>query len=131
MSFHDYEGTGAYYASFSCEPGNIREDLAIVQRVLRSVQVDGVTAEELQQAKSKILSRVVRGGERPMGRMQALGYYWTYLKQYRTVDEDLREIDAVTVNSVREVLDRYPVSRFTTVALGPLEDLERPDNNGK
>jgi predicted Zn-dependent peptidase len=131
MSFHDYEGTGAYYASFSCEPGNIREDLAIVQRVLRSVQVDGVTAEELQQAKSKILSRVVRGGERPMGRMQAIGMDWIYLGKYRTVDEELEAYDAVSVKTVLKLLDKYPLDRLTTFALGPLKKLVPVGANGK
>src|SRR5205085_6161802 len=68
MSFHDYEGTGAFYTSFSCEPENASQNLAIIHRVLKAVQQDGVSEEELQQAKSKILSRIVRGSERPMGR---------------------------------------------------------------
>src|SRR5205823_10892599 len=70
-SFHDYEGTGSFYTSFSCEPGQTEENLAIVLKVLSEVQRDGVTEDELRQAKSKIGSRVVRGSERPMGRMQA------------------------------------------------------------
>ena len=48
------------------------------------MQREGITEEELHQAKSKILSRVVRGSERPMGRMQAIGMAWTYLHEYRT-----------------------------------------------
>jgi predicted Zn-dependent peptidase len=131
MSFHDYEGTGAYYASFSCEPGNTRKDLAIVQRVLRSVQQDGVSAKELHQAKSKILSRVVRGGERPMGRMQAIGMDWIYLGKYRTVDEELEAYDAVNVKMVRKLLDKYPLDRLTTFALGPLKKLAPVGANGK
>ena len=54
-------------------------NLAIVHKVLADVQKNGITEEELHQAKSKIRSRVVRGSERPMGRMQALGMAWTYL----------------------------------------------------
>src|SRR5262245_38315507 len=73
LSFHEYEGTGAFYASFSCEPARAAKNLAIVQGLLRQVQQDGISDEELRQAKNKILSRVVRGSERPMGRMQALG----------------------------------------------------------
>src|SRR4029077_16247745 len=81
MSFHDYEGAGSFYTSFSCEPGQTEENLAIIHGVLGEVQEEGVTEEELQLAKSKIGSRVVRGSERPMGRMQAIGMAWTYLHQ--------------------------------------------------
>src|SRR5207244_904057 len=87
-SFHDYEGTGSFYTSLSCEPAQTRSNLGIVLDVLADVCRKGITEEELQQAKSKIGSRVVRSGERPMGRMQAIGMAWTYLHQYRTVDDE-------------------------------------------
>jgi predicted Zn-dependent peptidase len=123
--FHDYQGTGSFYTSFSCEPRRARKNLAIALGVLGSVQKDGITDEELRQAKSKILSRVVRSSERPMGRMQAIGMTWTYLKKYRTVDEELKAFDAVSRKSVRKLLERYPLDRVTTLALGPLRKLAR------
>jgi predicted Zn-dependent peptidase len=129
-SFHDYEGTGSFFTSFSCEPGRTDENLAVAVNVLREVQRDGITEEELRQAKSKILSRVVRSSERPMGRMQAIGMGWTYLHQYRSVDDELQAFDAVGLAQVRELLERYPLDRVTTFALGPLEKLRRPTGNG-
>jgi predicted Zn-dependent peptidase len=130
-SFHDYEGAGSFYTSFSCEPGQTQENLGIIHDVLRQVQRDGISPEELQQAKSKIGSRVVRGSERPMGRMQAIGMSWIYLHQYRTVDDELNAFDAVTLQSIREVLDRYSLEQVTTLALGPLETLSQERVNGK
>src|SRR5262249_5296539 len=112
-SFHDYQGAGSFYTSFSCEPGQAQENLAIIHDVLHEIQEQGITTEELQQAKSKIGSRVVRGSERPMGRMQAIGMSWIYLRQYRTVDDELRAFDAVTLHSIREVLDRYSMEHVT------------------
>jgi predicted Zn-dependent peptidase len=130
VSYHEYEGTGAYYVSYSCEPDKAQRDLQIVNGVLRQVQQEGVTEEELRSARNKTLARVVRGGERPMGRLQAIGMSWTYQGKYRTVDDDLRAFEAVTVKKVREVLDRYPFDHVTTLALGPLEKLRRPRANG-
>jgi predicted Zn-dependent peptidase len=124
MSFHDYEGTGSYFTSFSCEPENTQDNLALIQEILHEVQREGVSDEELAVAKSKILSRVVRSSERPMGRMQALGMGWTYLKTYRSVDEELANFDAVTLKDIRGVLDRYPFDKLTVLALGPLGKLE-------
>jgi predicted Zn-dependent peptidase len=130
-SFHDYEGTGSFYTSLSCEPARTEEDLRLVLEVLQDVQRKGITEGELQQAKSKIGSRVVRSSERPMGRMQAMGMAWTYLHQYRTVDDELKAFDAVTLKEIREVLDQYPLDQVTTLALGPLENLPPPEKNGK
>jgi predicted Zn-dependent peptidase len=131
MSFHDYEGTGSFYTSFSSEPGRAQKNLAVVHRMLRTVQQDGISEEELRQAKSKILSRVVRGGERPMGRMQAIGMTWTYLHKYRTVDEELKAYDAVSLKTIRRLLDQFPLDRVTTLALGPLKRLRQPSRNGR
>jgi predicted Zn-dependent peptidase len=124
--FHDYEGTGSFLTSLSCDPELVDENLAVALDVLREVEKDGITEPELSQAKSKILSRIVRGSERPMGRMQAIGMSWTYLGQYRSVDDELKSFDAVTLGKVRELLDRYPLTKVTTFALGPLESVKRP-----
>jgi predicted Zn-dependent peptidase len=128
MSFHEYEGTGVFYTSFSGEPEQTVENLEIIRGVLRQVQDEGVTTGELNQAKSKVLSRVVRGSERPMGRMQALGMAWTYLGTYRSVDDELRAFEAVTLKEIREVLNQFPLVQTATLALGPLEAL--PSSNG-
>lgn len=122
-SFHEYEGTGVFYTSFSGEPAKAAENLARVRGVFSSVQRDGITEDELRQAKSKVLSRVVRASERPMGRMQALGMAWTYLGTMRTVDDELNAFEAVTVESVREVLKAFPIDQPTVLALGPLASL--------
>src|SRR5581483_5528606 len=106
------------------DPDRAAENLDVVRGILADVQKNGITAAELQQAKSKIGSRVVRGSERPMGRMQAIGAAWTYLGKYRSVDDELQAFDAVTLAAIRAVLDRYPIDRVTTLALGPLRQEE-------
>lgn len=126
MSHHDYDGAGAYFLSFSCEPDNTAANLAVVRRVLAEVQSDGITADELAVAKNKLLSRVVRSSERPRSRMQALGMTWTYLHEYRSIDDELRAYDLVTLQDVRALLDQFPLDTLATVALGPLTQLTPP-----
>ena len=108
--------------------------LLVTQSVTCVVQVQGkvrgrlevppeITEDELRQAKSKIASRVVRGSERPMGRMQAIAAAWTYTGEYRDVDTELTNFDAVTLKDVRAYLDAYPIDKDTVVAFGPLKEL--------
>jgi predicted Zn-dependent peptidase len=129
-SYHEYEGTGAFYTSFSGQPEQAEEDLEIILNVLHTIQKEGISEEELNQARNKILSRVVRGSERPKGRMMALGMNWIYQHGYRTVDDDLRAYESVTLAAIREVLERYPLDQLTTFALGPLSRLSQPNGNG-
>jgi predicted Zn-dependent peptidase len=130
-SYHEYEGTGSFYTSFSGEPEEAESNLEIVLEVLRDTGRDGVTEEELQQARNKILSRVVRASERPKGRMIAVGMHWIYQHEYRTMDDELKAYEAVTTKTIREVLDRYPIDRVSTLALGPLTSLKQPKRNGR
>jgi predicted Zn-dependent peptidase len=123
MGFHDYEGTGAFYSSFSCEPSDTADNLTIVRRILAEVQQKGITPEELEQARSKVLSRIVRYSERPRGRLMVLGMNWTYRREYRSMDDDLDAFKKVTLADVRTVLDRYPLTSAATLALGPLAEL--------
>ncbi len=120
------EGAGAYFTSFSCEPEQTEKNLEIVRRVLAEVQRDGIKPEELSQAKTKIQSHLVRASERSHRRMLDLGAAWTYLGRYRSIDDELNDYDAVTLGSVREVLDRYPLTHAATLALGPLPSLRQP-----
>ena len=108
----------ARIVSYSCEPEQAEENLGIVREILGDVQREGISADELKLAKSKIASRVVRGSERPMGRMQAIAAAWTYTGEYRDVDTELANYDAVTLGQIREYLDKYPINRSTVVALG-------------
>lgn len=125
-SFHEYEGAGAFYTYLAGDADQTQENLEILQGVLRAAQQEGLTPEEIAIAKNKLLSRIVRGNERPMGRMQALGFNWIYFKKHRTVDEDLTAVEAVTAKDIRTLLDEFPLDEPTIVALGPLKELHRP-----
>jgi predicted Zn-dependent peptidase len=131
MGFHEYDGAGSYFTSFSSDPDRAAENLAIIHQVMEEVQRDGITVEELHQAKSKHLSQIVRAHERPMSRMRSIGMTWSYLNEYRTVDDELKAFDAVTLADVREVLDKYPLTRLTTLALGPLAEVKVNGNGQK
>jgi predicted Zn-dependent peptidase len=121
MGADECDSAGAYYVSFNGSPANTEQCYGIVRGILEDVQKNGISDDELRQAKTKIASREVRAGERTQRRMLNLGKDWTYLRQYRSVDDELAALDAVDLKAVREVLDRYPVTAHTTVTLGPLE----------
>jgi predicted Zn-dependent peptidase len=114
------QACGLTATTFSCHPDQAQDNLAIVRRLLADVQKNGLSVEELTQAKNKVASRVVRYAERPMGRMRSIAGSWMYLKEYADVDVELARFDAVTPAAVREYLDRYPLDEVTVVGYGPL-----------
>ncbi|OWK46349.1 M16 family metallopeptidase [Fimbriiglobus ruber] len=117
------QGCGMTATSFSCDPEQGAENLAIVQRILADVQRDGITAEELTQAKNKVASRIVRGAERPMGRLRSIAASWIYCDEYSDVDQEMARFDAVDLAAIRSYLDKYPIDAATVVGYGPLAKL--------
>ena len=126
-SFHEYDGAGAFYTSFSCDPKNTHKNLEIVIKQIHELIIKGITEEELEQAKSKVLSRIVRAGEKTMNRLQEVGMTWVYLRKYKSVDEDMQTYEKVNLRQMQQLIERYPLLRLTTTAMGPLAKLKMPD----
>jgi len=89
--------------------------------VLAEVQKNSITADELDQAKSKISSRIVRHSERPMGRMRSIASAWIYNGEYHDIDVELNRFESVSLEDIRKVLERFPLTDTTVVAYGPTE----------
>jgi predicted Zn-dependent peptidase len=123
MGIDECDGAGAYYTSFNCTSERAVECYDIVQKLLADVQANSVTPEEFQQAKTKVLSREVRAGERTQRRLMTVVKDWVYRGEYRSVDDELAAWDAVSMKDIRAVLDRYPLTNQTVTAFGPLERL--------
>jgi len=121
MGHYDYQGVGMLYTWMSCAPEDAEANFQLLSQLQRDLEAQGVTPQELQQARSKIKSRVVIRGERSHRRMFNVGGNWVQRREYRSVADDLASIDAVTLDTVHAVLAKYPLTRSTTVTVGPLE----------
>ena len=126
LSYQDYNGAGAFYTFLSCEPESAQENLETIARTFRAVMADGVTADELSQAQNKVMARNVLRSERPMGRLMSLGFHWMYRREHMSLEQELEQYSAVTVEHVREVLDRWPLVPMTVVSVGPTDALTPP-----
>jgi predicted Zn-dependent peptidase len=130
LSHYEHQAAGLMATYLICDPGDAAENLQRIADVYRAAENDGVTAAELEQAKSKFRSRIVLSSERPRGRLFVVGSDWVYRREYRPVAADLDEIAAVTRDDLAAVLAKYPLSRGTTVTIGPLETVAPPHECG-
>jgi predicted Zn-dependent peptidase len=119
ISYQDYNQAGAYYTFLSCEPESTRDNLALMAEVYQTAMARGVTDEELNQAKNKVLARTVLRSERPMGRLTSLGFNWMYHRAYFSVDQELEAFNRVTLDDVRRLLSAWPLWPMTIVSVGP------------
>ena len=126
LSYQDYNQAGAFFAFLSCEPDDVQDNLERMTQTFRTFHAEGPTARELDQAKNKVLSRLVLRSERPMGRLSSLGFHWTYRREYLSVEAELDAFQAVTVEDVRRVLAQWPLDPLTLVSIGPRTDVQPP-----
>ncbi|MGE0374143.1 MAG: M16 family metallopeptidase [Planctomycetaceae bacterium] len=123
LGFNEYDGSGTWMTYLSCAPEQTLTNLARIQSVYEQVNREGVTEAEIEQARNKVLSRIVLRSERPMGRLASLGSNWVYRGEYRTVADELETYRSITTDDLRDLLRQYPLGQLTTVAVGPLESL--------
>jgi predicted Zn-dependent peptidase len=119
MEFLPMDGTGAYCTYIRCSSKNTLRAMEIVNRIFADLAKSGVKADELAKAKNKLLSALVIKNELPMGRLVDLGFNWTYLGRYLTVEEDIEAIKAVTVDNINSLIKDYPLGEFAQFSLGP------------
>lgn len=119
LSYQEYNGAGAFYTFLSCEPDITDENLDRLTTVFREITAEGVDADELEQARNKVLSRIVLRSERPMGRLMSLGYNWAYRGQYLSVEDDMAAFGAVTPADIERILAEWPLLPMTRVSVGP------------
>jgi predicted Zn-dependent peptidase len=126
LGHNEHLDAGLMATFLCCDPEIAEKNLQRIVDVYRQAEAEGITAAELEQAKSKVRSRIVLSSERPRGRLFSVGSDWTYRHQYCSVRNDLDILAAVSLDEVMEVLSRYPLTRGTTLTIGPLAEMAPP-----
>ena len=123
LGYNEYDGAGTWMTYLSCHPDQTATNIDRMQTIFDRVNQEGVSEDELEQARNKVASRIVLRGERPMGRLTSLGGNWVYRDEYRSVADDLETVRAIRSSDITDLLRRYPLQVNTTVGVGPLEQL--------
>jgi predicted Zn-dependent peptidase len=120
FGFYPHDGCGSFYIALTTEPERSEKALDIALAELQKVKTD-LKDDEVERAKNKIASSIVLQGEVPLGRMRAIGGQWTYNKEYRSLEQDMATLNAVTTESMRQLMRDFPFDPMTIVSLGPGE----------
>jgi predicted Zn-dependent peptidase len=123
LGHYEYQGLGMFYTWMSCAPEDAAENFARLREAQKEAEARGFAEDELARARSKLKARVVLSSERPRNRLFNVGGNWMQRREYRSVADDLATVDAVTLDDIHAVLKKYPLTRATTVTIGPLAEL--------
>ena len=117
---HDFLDAGLLITQLSCDADDVHELLGRVLDVYGAATAGGIGAAEFAQARNKLAGRVVLEGERPRRRLFHVGLEWAHCGFYRSVADNLRIVEALSLDDLHRVLARWPLDGAgVTVLAGP------------
>jgi predicted Zn-dependent peptidase len=117
---HDFLDAGLMITQLSCDAADVDPLLARILDVYRDAAAQGISPAEFAQARNKLAGRVVLEGERPRRRLFHVGLEWAHGGVYRSVADNLRIVEGLSVDDLDRVLARWPLDGHgVTVLAGP------------
>ena len=121
QSFHADVGMHGVYVGTG--PETAREALDAIDAELADVAANGLPADELAMGKSQLKGQITLSLESVSARMYRCAGVELYGEPYRTLDEMLALVDAVTEEQIAEVArEFFAPEKQTVVSLGPGDD---------
>jgi len=116
----EYTDCGAMMLYGMCHPDNAEKLVAAMRDQADILCRDGVKPEELQRVKNKRRTRLAVESEVPYHRLTQLMEDMEYYGAPRTVERMLADVDAVSVETVRDYLNEFPLNQEGhLVSVGP------------
>jgi predicted Zn-dependent peptidase len=117
---HEFLDAGLFVTQLSCAAEDVDDLLAEILDIYADVAARGIDAAEFAQARNKVASRVVLAGERPRRRLFEVGGEWAHAREYRSVPDALRLVEALTIDDLHRVAAAWPLlGPAATVLAGP------------
>jgi predicted Zn-dependent peptidase len=118
QSFHADAGMHGVYVATAPESASAALDA--IRHELQSVVRDGLPAAEVAMGRQQLKGQVTLSLESVSSRMYRAASVELYSEPYRTLDELLSLIDAITVDDIANVAREFFMpEQFTVVSLGP------------
>jgi predicted Zn-dependent peptidase len=106
-SLNTFVDEGIIFIQASCEPKSLPKVLKLVQQEILEIQKKGISKKELAFYKRQIIGSLVLGGEDVENRMTSLASNEMVFEKYMPVEEVIRQIENITVESLRQYLDQH------------------------
>ncbi|MCP3905614.1 MAG: insulinase family protein [Planctomycetes bacterium] len=116
--FDGRDGLGTYLVYASCSPTDAERVEDVMLREVDAL-VDSLTEDDLERARSRTATAATLAGELPAGRMRRLGRVWLYSGAYRSLEDEIRRLNEVTLDELRAVHAAFPVRPRVLARLTP------------
>jgi len=120
-AFHQFfQLTGMCGVYVGTQPATAQQAVDEIRAEMRALARDSLTPDELATAKRQVQGQIVLSVESPLSRMYRIAGSALFDEPYRTLDEVLAEIEAITPSQVADVAATcFDPDRQAVVWLGP------------
>ena len=116
-----FSDAGVLFVIAVTDPDKASKALDVIRSELQKLQNGPISEDELSRAKMKLLTSTVIEGENTRARMMGLAESWLSRGRLETLDEIQSSIEAVTVDTIKDLLAEFPLTDGQVLAaLGPL-----------
>jgi predicted Zn-dependent peptidase len=117
---HFFQSSGQLGVYVGTQPAAADRAIEAIRAEYRRLAVEGLPLEELADGQQQLKGQIMLSLESPISRMGRLAGFTLHGDRYRTLDEMLAEIDAVTPDDIAAVaVEFFAPERQTVVRLGP------------
>jgi predicted Zn-dependent peptidase len=117
---HFFRSSGQLGVYIGTQPATADKAVAAIRAEYARLAADGLPADELADGRQQLKGQLMLSLESPASRMARLAGFVLHDEEYRTLDQMLAEIAAVTPDDVAAVAaEFFAPDRQTVVRLGP------------
>lgn len=120
-----YEEAGGFVIYCGTSPDNFRETYETIDRVLTELLHDGITDNELRNAKEQLKGSFILGLESSESRMYRNGRNELVLKKHETIEQVVAQIDKVEKRNVYRLAQEILASDRATSIIAPKKNIQQ------
>lgn len=114
-----YSDTGVFGIYTACEPSKVNKIIKSINSILKGLP-DKLKEDEMNRAKTQIISQILYSTESSSSIMQNLAYQDIYLGGIYNLQEQISQIKTITLNDMKRVTDYIVNNKFSLTVLGAM-----------
>ena len=102
-NYTSFSDTGLFTVYFGCEEYHREQCMDLVLKELKRLRENALGTMQLYYAKKQLVGQIALSNEAQLNEMLALGHTALFFEEVDTIEESIREIEAVTASQILEV----------------------------
>jgi predicted Zn-dependent peptidase len=117
-SYDGRDGAGEFATWAVCTPDSITKVEDLIHSEIDSLS-SNVEQGDVDRARARIATAAALAAEKPLGRMNRMAATWIRRKEYLSIEDEMKHIDAIEVDQVRVCAEKYPLRpKVVSIAVG-------------